>query len=353
MAEERTEEATPKKLADARKRGEVWRSRDLGNAAVVLATAGALVATGPALGKALLDVTSLSLEAVAGRVAGSPTELLALASSVALAASGPLLAAAAIGGGLAAFLQVGPLLAFEPIQPKLERLDPIAALKNLFSQKRLIELLRATVTMVAVGWVAWGVLEQATRALGLLPGRPPLAVLSACADVATALLLRAGAVMAAIAVLDVFYQRWRFLQDQKMTKEEVKREHKEAEGDPHAKAERQRLHRELVEYAMIEQVRLADVLVVNPTHLAVALRYDEEAGHEAPEVVAKGQDGLARRMSEAAREAGVPVMQDVPLARALFELEVGDQIPESLYEAVAIVLRAAWAEREAAGEDRP
>jgi len=153
-------------------------------------------------------------------------------------------------------------------------------------------------------------------------------------------------------VLDVLYQRWRFRQDQKMTKDEVKREHKESEGDPHSRQERERLHREILSQATLDQVRKADVLVVNPTHLAIALKYDEESDQEAPEVLVKGQDELARRMIDAAREAGVPVLRDLPLAHALWELEEGDEIPETLYEAVAAVLRAAWAERAAEGAER-
>jgi len=137
-----------------------------------------------------------------------------------------------------------------------------------------------------------------------------------------------------------------------MSLDEVRREHREAEGEPQAKRERQRLHRAIAEHGLLEEVRRADVLVVNPTHLAVAVRYDAAAAERGedpiPEVIAKGQDGLARRMIEAARAAGVPVLRDVPLARGLFEIEVGEVVPEDLYEAVAAVLHAAWDER--AGE---
>lgn len=131
-----------------------------------------------------------------------------------------------------------------------------------------------------------------------------------------------------------------------MTRDEVKREHKESEGDPHVKGERQRLHRELLEHQVLESVRTADVLVVNPTHIAVALRFDAESEQEAPEVVAKGVDHLARRMIEVATEAGVPVLRDIPLARSLHGLDLGEEVPEALYDAVAAVLRAAWEERE-------
>ena len=153
-----------------------------------------------------------------------------------------------------------------------------------------------------------------------------------------------------VGVVDLMYQRWRLQEDLKMSREEVKREHKESEGDPEAKAARSRAYQELVAHAALEAVRSADVLVVNPTHLAVALRYDQDDEDAAPEVVARGQEHLAKRMIDAAREAGVPVMRDVPLARALYLLEVGDEIPESLFEAVAEVLQAAWRLRENDGE---
>ena len=157
--------------------------------------------------------------------------------------------------------------------------------------------------------------------------------------------VRVGGAIAALAILDFLYQKWRYLKDQRMTKDEVKREYKDAEGDPHAKQQRDRLHKEIVEHNMVESVSLADVLVVNPTHLAVALHYDDDAAN-APEITAKGSEHLARRMIEVAEQAGVPVVRDVPLARALFQLELGDEIPEALYDAVAVVLHAAWSERD-------
>ncbi len=129
-----------------------------------------------------------------------------------------------------------------------------------------------------------------------------------------------------------------------MSKAEVKREHKESEGDPQQKAARERAHHELLASATIANVRKASVVVVNPTHLACALRYDEEDGDEAPVLVASGQGELAAKIVEAARQYGIPVLQDIPLARALIELEVGAAIPEALYEAVAEILRAAWDE---------
>jgi len=342
---EKTEDATPKKLREARKKGEVPKSRELGTAAVVLAVGGALVATGDGALGSLRQMLRGTLRTIEGGGPFRPGAVLEMGMSFGLDAVLPVLVAGMLAGTLASFLQVGPMLTLAPVAPKPERLDPIKGLKNLFNQKQLVELLKTLLKLGIIGWVAWMVLESSVRGIAGLAGRDASATVSGTAGMVSRMLFRAGGAIGAIAILDVFYQRWRYAQDQKMSKDEVKREHKEAEGDPHAKQHRDRLHREIIEHDTVEQVRGADVLVVNPTHLAIALRYDE-AETDAPEVVAKGSEHLARRMIEAARESGVPVMRDVPLARALFELELGEQIPEALYEAVAAVLKAAWAETE-------
>ncbi len=346
MSQEKTEEPTDKKLREARKRGEVPRSRELVSAAVVLASAAALAATGKGLVDALAGAVRLSIRAAGGGLAASPIAVLDACVAMGLRAIAPLLAMVMVAGALVSFLQVGPLVAVEAVSPKLERIDPIRGAKNLFSQRQLVELLKSIVKITVIGWVAWSTLRDGVRGVVTLAAGDAQATLVASGQMVESLLLRVGGAMGALAVLDVLYQRWRYRQDQKMTKEEVKREHKESEGDPHAKQERERVHREIAEHGVVEQVRRADVLVVNPTHIAVALRYDEDE-HEAPEVLVKGQDALAQRMIRAAQESGVPVMRDVSLARALFELQEGDEIPEALYEAVAAVLRAAWKERDA------
>ena len=340
MASEKTEQATPKKLRDARKRGEVARSRDLASAAIFLAVGGAFLAAGASSLHALRVATLTSFRAVERM---QHEGMLEVAARLGVDAALPFVLAALLAGTLAAFLQVGGLLTFEPLQPKLQRIDPVKGFKNLFSQKQLVELLKTILKIFIVGFVVWQVLRDGVRGVAGLAGRDASSTLAVAGTLVTALLFRVGGAMLAIAVLDVLYQRWRFRQDQKMSKDEVKREYKESEGDPHAKQQRERLHREILEHDTVERVASADVLVVNPTHVAVALRYDEDE-HDAPEVVARGQEHLARRMIEVAHQAGVPVMRDVPLARSLFELEVGETIPEPLFEAVAAVLKAAWEE---------
>ncbi len=345
MSGEKTEEPTPKKLREARERGEVPRSREMSSAAVLLAAGAALSAGAEGTLTNVRGCLDSSLAAASGTVSAPPTAMLQVCASLGLSAMLPVLLAAMLAGTTVSFLQVGPLLTLKPLQPQPRRIDPIQGTKQLFSQRRLVDLLKSLFLLGVVGYVVWSVLRDRIGGLVGLVGRDARATMSAAGSLVTTLIFRVGGATVAVGVLDFFYQRWRHKRDQRMTKDEVKREYKDAEGDPQHKAERQRMHQELIEHGVMEEVRGADVLVVNPTHIAVALRYDEERD-EAPQVRAKGRDGLAQRMIRAAEEAGVPIVRDVPLARALYELQEGEEIPEELYEAVAAVLHAAWQERD-------
>lgn len=346
MSQEKTEEPTAKKLRQARKKGEVARSRVLVAGISLVAIGG--VAHGVAVGAldTLAAVVQLALSVAANPARHAPGAVLEACVGMGMQAAAPLLLTAVAVGALASFVQVGPLFTVAGFAPKPERLDPIKGMKNLVSQRRLVDLASAMVTLTIVMVTVWVVLRAELRGVAGLPARDAASALAAIGALLGALTLRVGGVVTGLGVLDLVYQRWRFSKDQRMTKEEVKREQKEAEGDPQDKQNRKRAHREIVEHGTLEEVRRADVLVVNPTHIAVALLYDEEAGADAPEVLARGGDHLARRMIAAAQEAGVPVLRDVPLARSLFELEVGEVIPEGLYDAVAAVLRAAYGQRE-------
>ena len=344
---EKTEEATPKRQREARAKGQVARSRDLVGALLLLAAALALGATAPGWVEQLRGLVALVLSAIASPRPASLLPLLGAAMQTGLSASAPVLAATVAAAVLGTLAQTGPVFASEAIGFDLARLDPVEGARRLVSLRGLVELLRGLVKLAVVGVVAYLTLRDALHGLGGLVGRGAEAALEGAASLGRTLLVRVGAATFALGLLDLLYQRWQLAKDQRMSKDEVKREHKDAEGDPHAKQERERVRREVAQHDLLESVRSATVLVVNPTHLAVALRFEEDGDQAAPEVVGKGQDELARRMIRAAEEAGVPVLRDVPLARGLFELEVGDEIPERLYDAVAAVLRAAWAEEQA------
>ncbi len=229
-----------------------------------------------------------------------------------------------------------------------EAVNPIAGVKNLFTRKNAVEFLKTAVKLAIVGGMLGSAVVQALPQMVRSVRTTPLGAAALGGSIGSAILLRAAAVFAALAALDVAYQRWQHRRDLRMTKDEVKREHKESEGDPQIKQQRERIHREILTHNMIEEVRRADCVIVNPDHIAVAIRFDEE-NNEAPEVVAKGERLIAKRILEVARAHGVPIVRDVGLARALNELDLGTEIPEALYEAVAEVLRFVYAESQKEG----
>jgi flagellar biosynthesis protein FlhB len=320
------------RLAEARRRGEVAVSRELTGAASLLAGLAALAAAGPWWFASLAaEVRSGLLAALApdrppgGALLQAGQAVLRLSAIPALAAL-----AAAIGVGA---LQTGGLFTLGPLAPRLERLDPSRGLSRLCSAARLAALgfglLKALLVCAAAlhGWRATAAaLAQLPRAEA--PGAALAALLWPLAWRLTGLLLLLGGI-------DWLLVRWRHRRRLRMSRHEVRREEKEDEGDPRPRAERRRLHRALAEAAPLAR---ATCLVVNPTHLAVALHHQRGSG-EAPRVLAKGTGAAAARLRSLARRAGVPVVRDPPLARALHRLaEVGDEIPEELYDAAAAVL---------------
>ena len=334
---------------EARRKGEVAKSRELNTAAILLAGALGLLLSGELALEAFRSCWGDVLVAV--RQVGTSDASSAAAMAACASQGGrvltPLLAILFFGAALVAFAQVGPLWAPRVLSPDPRRLDPVANLARLFDSRALIELGKAALVLLAVGATVALTIRDSLPGVLLSGAAGAGPTLVAAGALMLRVIVRVGALMVLLGVADRIYQGWRFRRERRMRREEVKREHREAEGEPNVKRERQRVHREIAEHGILEEVRRADVLVVNPTHLAIALRYDtDEEVEVAPEVLAKGQDHLAKRMIEAAREAGVPVMRDVPLARSLFELEVGEEIPELLYEAAAAVLQAAWHERE-------
>jgi FlhB-like protein len=214
--------------------------------------------------------------------------------------------------------------------------------------QRLLGLLRALVAAGALLALSWLVLRSSLPALVNSAGQLSLAI-SLAASAAQRLARYAAMIGLALGLLDLLVVRRAWLKRWMMTREEVRRESRENEGDPELKAARHRAHKEMLASAAIHAVREATVVIVNPTHLAVALRYQEQED-AAPCVLAQGQGDLARRIIEAAHAYGVPVVRDIPIARALSELELGDEIPEALYEAVAEILKEVWSAEQPAGE---
>jgi type III secretion protein U len=336
---DKTEEATPRRLRKAREEGDSGASAYAAQA-LAFVVAVALV---PSAVKALVAWSAAALRAAIAE-AGTPGQARFDAESLAtavVALTFPVLVAAGIAGAVAHVVQTGGTVATARLTPKLERLNPLQGLKGFFSATRLFAVVRALFAGVFVAWLAVRGLGDHLVDLARLGGRLSW-VGTVVAEIAGALAWRAALVGLALGVLDVVVTRGAWMRRLRMSKEEVKREHKDAEGDPQQKAARERAYHELLAQATLGNVRTASVVVVNPTHLACALRYDEKEGDEAPVVVASGEGELAQRIREAAEQWGIPVVHDVPLARALVELQPGDVIPEALFEAVAEVLRDLW-----------
>lgn len=345
-AAERTEPATPRRLEEARARGEVAQSRDV---AAWLGLAGALaLLLGEAGARLAGTVATIARQAWSGAVAppaglGDFHALLLANGGAASRALAPVLAglmAVAVAGPL---LQNGPLLATQAFRLRLERLNPVMGLRRLASVDRLFDLAKALVKLAAILAVATWVLAPRLDALMAHLWMDPAETPAAMRAHARALVAPLLALLAAIAVLDVAWVRHRYARRMRMTRQEVREEILQREGNPQVRARLRQTARELTRLRLQAEVGRADVVVRNPTHFAVALAYDRTR-MGAPTVVAKGRGRVALRILELARAAEVPIVEDPPLARLLFRtVRVGREIPVELYEAVAEVL--AWVYR--------
>lgn len=337
---DKTEEPTPKKLDDARKKGQVAKSRDLTSALVFIA---GFAAIGASLPTAHGRVRSLFAEAFARVPAPSADPVTDVAAMLysALAAlavmSLPVAVAAALVGGLGEFLQVGPLFAKDPLTPKLEKLNPIEGFKNLFSKKQIVELIKSTAKLTLAAYLAYTVLRDEVGLIVATARSGPGPIAQAVGHLIYELSKKTALLLIVVSLFDMWWQRKVYMKDMMMTKDEVKREYKESEGDPHIKGKRREMMQEISEGSEMADAATADAIVTNPDHVAVAIKYRKDED-QAPRVVAKGMDAKAEKIKRIAREAGVPILRNIPLAQALHKLDVGDEVPEELYDAVAEVL---------------
>ena len=338
--QEKTEEPTQRRRDEAAEEGRVPRSQDLNAAVLLLASAIALSAVGPAMGRAMFDIVGAGLGFGAAATIDA-NGAVALVRGLGWKAIGALAAflAAMTGTSLAiAAVQARGVLTGKPLAPKFERINPAQNVKRLLGTQGLVELVKSLLKLVIVGWAVYGVLSAAWPDIVALAQRSPVALLELVRTYAVAMLRNAGLAYLALAGLDYGFQLWQHEKGLRMTKEEVKQEHKNSEGDPMVKSRMRALGRQRARQQMFKDVPKADVVLVNPVHIAVALRYDPEVA-PAPMVVAAGRRKVAERIKALAFDADVPVVENVPLARALIaSVKVGMMIPAELYLAVAEVL---------------
>jgi flagellar biosynthesis protein FlhB len=343
----KTEEPTPKRIRKAGEEGNSPLSTFASQSFAFVAA----VAIAPSAIVAVVFRTSGDLRSAIGHARDASPDIALNPASLAgaiILLSLPILATAGVVAAIASLVQTGGVIATKRLTPNFTRLDVVEGMKQLLSTQRAVTVVRSALFAVAIAWIEVGEFRANATALARTAGRLDAAI-SLAGVTAVSVAKKAAVVGLVLAVLDIVATRHSWRTRLRMTKDEVKREHKESEGDPEQKAARERARQEMLASATIANVRKASVVIVNPVHIACALKYDEAEGDDAPIVVASGHGELAKRIIEAAHQYGVPVLRDIPVARALIELEVGTEIPEALYEAVAEILRAAWEDQ---GADR-
>jgi len=350
---DKSEKATPKKKADERKKGRVARSPDINGAIVLLASILALSAFGPGMWRRVEEATLgvLAFVSTPGVVDNRGVEQLFLTTGTHIGmALLPILVACVVAGVGASVAQVG----FKPAPKALwepQKLNPITGAKNIFGLNALMETAKSSLKIAVVGAIIAIAVFPKLEEMAALVGMPAAALLPHMASLILSIAQRAAIAYLVIGLLDFVYQKHRFEKNLRMDKEEIKQEHKQQELPNEVKGAQRRRAIEMSRARMMDAVPTADVIVTNPTHFSVALRYD--SGNAAPVVVAKGADHLALRIRTRAAEHGVAVVPDPPLARTLYaSVEVGRMIPEELYQAVAQLLayvyKVAGAQRSAA-----
>jgi len=338
---EKTEEPTPKRLEEARSKGQVARSQDLGSAIVLIAAISVLFVAGEMILESSAGVISGSLAphdiGAAITVASLAEYFTNIGAHVARLLT-PIMILLFLAALISQFVQVGWLFTVKPLEPKLSRFDPIKGTKRLFERRNLIKGVANIAKLIFA--TLCGTIVIALR-FDQVVALPALSLIAAFAVAMRIIFETALAMLVAlllIGVIDYLYQRWQHTQDLKMSKQEVIDERKSTEGDPTMKAKRQRFGREIIMQQIRGSVPKADVIVTNPTHYACALRYDQET-MTAPRLLAKGGDFMAMQIRLVAAGAGVPIVERAPLARAIYNrVDVGHEIPVELYEAVAEVL---------------
>jgi len=357
---EKTEQASPQRLEKAREEGDVPRSRELAVFVSLLSAGGGVWLSGTSLMHALQNT-------IRGGMQFEPAEMhdaSLLIAHLAHLLSGVLLAFAPVAGVVVLVAVLAPafiggwVFTTSALIPNFNRINPMNGIGHIFSLQTLIELIKAVAKALLVGIVAWAVLRHdSTEVFGMLV--EPLHVgLNHAAQLMWQAYLAMTLSLGVVALIDVPYQLWQYADKHKMTRQELRQEAREAEGDPQIRARIRAQQREMARRRMMSEVPKADVVVTNPTHYSVALRYAETSGR-APMVVAKGMGEVAARIREIATENGVPLMEAPPLARALYaHVELEQEIPEALYAAVAEVLAyvfqlRSWKQGDGRYPDRP
>lgn len=336
--QDKTETPTPRRRQEARSRGQVGKSPDLAPALILMAAMLLLHFSGQSILAKLLKVTRTCLSDPSAPDATSMLPLLKAAFRDTAGMVLPLLVLVFAVALIGCFAQVGLLFTTQTLKPSLDKLNPVTGLQRMFGARAFVQLLMGLAKMCLLGVVTWLTLRSRIDVLANASHMPHLTMVGMAAELVYTLGLRLAIVLLLLALIDFIYQRYKTERDLRMTKEEVKEEMRRMDGDPMVKKRRREVQMQLSLQRMKAAVPKADVVITNPTELAVAIQYDTER-MDAPRVIAKGADEMARRIREIAIEHGIPIVERKPLARALYKsVEVGREIPVEFYRAVAEVL---------------
>lgn len=343
--EDKQFEATPHKLKKAREEGQVYKSKDLSTAIFLIAMFSLLIIMAPLIWHEIAAMFILLFDQIPNasieKIGWQYVALVALKALAILVA--PFLVIGVIVAIFMDFVQVGPLFATKSILPKIEKLNPVKGFKNIFSMKTVVELVKNIIKMLVLGVVGYLIfMEYMDRLLLVGAAENIFTVIGVLGDLIMKFVLVAGIAFFVIGGADWLFQRWKFLKDQKMSFKELKDEFKNTEGDPMIKQALRQRRMQMMQQSMLEAVPSSDVVVTNPIHIAVAIKYNAE-DMEAPQVVAKGAELFAERIKEIAEAHSVPVVENVTVARTLYRLvDIDQEVPPDIYQAVAEILLFAW-----------
>ena len=348
---EKTEPATSKKLSDARSEGQVCRSRELDQAIMLVGLFLTLKMTVASMGSTFLEVFSVVYNKIPETEAAkelTTTVVMSYIQHVALQSlklAGPFFAAGFLIAFLTNLVQVKWKVSTKPLQPRLDKFNPLNGFKRMFSKDSLFELLKSVVKIIMIAVIAYTSIRSHAEEIFLMYHITLNQAIAQIGSIVIDVGLKIAYVYCVVGAVDYVYQRHKFNEDMKMTKQEVKDEMKNSEGDPQIKGKQRQRMQEASRRRMMQNVPQADVVITNPTHYAVALKYDAGTG-TAPVLLAKGADLIAQRIKEIAKENKVEIVENKPLARMIYtNVEIGHEIPPELYQAVAEILAAVYRAR--------
>jgi len=335
----KTEKPTPKKKEEARKKGQVAKSQEINSTLNVIVGFVMLFIAG--------DYMMFGIKQLAAHYWGNAFTMKITEETVILMAQdlivkvimlmAPIFAAVFITAVISNIIQVGFNISFEPLKPKISNINPVQGMKRMFSLRSLVELFKSIIKIAIIGYIFWSTVKKVMNDIFMTPLMDMETYFAFAAGTAMKLTAKIMGAFIVFSLADFLYQKWQYDDNLKMTKQEVKDEYKQLEGDPMIKSRIRSIQREMARKRMISEIPQADVVITNPTHVAVALKYDEK-GEKAPFIVAKGMNFMAEKIKEIARKNRVVIVENPPLARSLVKLELGWEIPPDLFQAVAEIL---------------